>query len=72
MVFCFSEVSSLSGPRGLLEVEPVLDARPSWAAGWAGALAESSGTFWPSSSEAWGAPLLKDRDRLRERLRRES
>lgn len=71
MVLRFSEVSSLSRPRGLLEGEPVPEARPSWAVGQAGARVESPGTFQLSSSGAW-VVLLKAGDRLRERLRRES
>lgn len=72
MALCFSVGGSLSGPRGLLEVQPLPGARPSWEAAQAGVQVGSSGAFWPSSS-SWGwAMLLKARGRLRERLRRES
>lgn len=67
----FSEVGSLSWPRGLLAVDPVLEARPSCGAGQAGVRVESSGAFRLSSSRGW-VMLLKAGGRLRERFRRES
>lgn len=69
VALCFSEVGSLSGPRGLL----VLEAEPSRGAGQAGVRVESSGALRLSSSSSWGrVTLLKVGGRLRERLRRES
>lgn len=74
MGLCFSEVGSLSWPRGLLAQALVpLEAKPSRGAGQAGVRVESSGAFRLSSASSWGrVRLLKAGGRLRERLRRES
>ena len=70
-VLCFSQVSSLSGPWGLLEVEAVLEAGPSRGVGQVEVWVESSGSCGLPSLWGWVA-LLKAGDRLSERLRRES
>ena len=66
-----SLASSLSGPRGLLEVGAVLEAGPSGGAGQLGVWTEGSGSCGLPSLWGWAA-LLKAGDRLSERLRRES
>lgn len=70
-VLRFSQVSSLSGPRGLLGVEAVLEAGPSRGVGQVGVWVESSGSCGLPSLWGW-VELLKAGDRLSERLRRES
>ena len=67
----FSQVSSLSGPWGLLEVEAVLEAGPSRGVGQVEVWVESSGSCGLPSLWGWVA-LLKAGDCLSERLRRES
>lgn len=68
--FGFSVGSSSSWPRGLLETESLLEVGTSCGPGQAGVWTRGSEGYWLSSG-AWSF-LLKDEERLRERLRKES
>lgn len=70
VAFGFSTGSSFSWPRGLLEMESLLEVGTSCGPGQAGVWTRASDGCWLSSG-AWSF-LFKDEDRLRERLWKES